>query len=79
MREVDNDCKKQSKRCCEEINLAMSNLLFRKKSWETCDFEKLEDGRQHEKLSCPLVVVKKKQKRKCYCDIIMGTPKRHFS
>ena len=29
MRELDNDCKKHSKRRYEHINLNMSNLLFR--------------------------------------------------
>ena len=28
MRKLDNDCKKQSKRRFEQINLDMSNLLF---------------------------------------------------
>ena len=36
MRELDNDCKKQSKRRDEQINLDMSNLLFILTRNESC-------------------------------------------
>ena len=52
------------KKQCEK-KLFKSHLHSSKlgqKSWETCDFYKSEDGSQHGKPSCPLVVVKTKVK-----------------
>ena len=45
---------------CEKklFNSHLNSSQIRKMSWETCGFNTSQDGRQHGKPSCPLVVVK---------------------
>ena len=49
---------------CEKklFNSHLHSSYVRRTCWETCDFNISEDGRQNEKPSCPLVVVKTKVK-----------------